>query len=135
MSEFDSLFHEYDDGDWWANKPSYRAIVESFVPTILLEVSDHDYQGDSRFLVQDGPRYGWLQFGWGSCSGCDALQACDTRDELGRLWERLRDSVKWFKNKQEALKFFQEHDWEGDYSWHDDEQKEFVKEALKILTT
>jgi hypothetical protein len=111
---------------------SYGDIVNGF-GSVLLEVTDGDYQGDSRFLLKDGERVGWLQFGWGSCSGCDALEACDSKADFDELAASLKSEVKWFDSKKAALKFFEEHDWEADYSWHDDEQKQFVAQAKELL--
>lgn len=54
---------------------SYQPIMDSF-GNIILQVDDNDYQGDSRLLYREDDRIGFLQFGWGSCSGCDSLQAC-----------------------------------------------------------
>lgn len=53
----------------------YKPIVNSF-GKIIIQVNDGDYQEDSYILLEDDGRYGYLSFGWGSCSGCDALQAC-----------------------------------------------------------
>lgn len=122
------------EGDAWVETPSYRDIVNDFGYEVLLEVKDDDYQGDSRFLLRDGDRYGWLQFGWGSCSGCDALEACDSIADLEKLKAELRGQVKWFASKSEASKFFDEHDWEADYSWSEDNQKAFVAKAKEALS-
>lgn len=110
----------------------YQPILDEF-GEILVQVDDKGYQGDSRVLYRDGSRYGWLQFGWGSCSGCDALQACDSMAEVQELMDNLHDEIRWFDNKEEAVKFFETHDWEGDYSWHADEQKEFIRRSLEVL--
>jgi len=113
---------------------SYRDIVDNFGHGVLLEVSDSGYHGDSRFLLQDGTRIGWLQFGWGSCSGCDALEACDSKAEFDELAAKLKSEVKWFESREEALKFFSEHDWEADYSWHEEEQQHFVSTVRQLLS-
>ena len=102
---------------------------------IVLQVDDNDYQGDTRVLYKDGDRYGHLCFGWGSCSGCDALQACDNLQEVQKLFESLVTQVKWFDSKTDALAWFKGHDWEGDYSWHTEEQKEYLQKAITILST
>ena len=47
--------------------------------------------------------------------------------------DRLYESIMWFDSKQSALKFFNEHDWEGDYSYNTDEQNKFITEAKAIL--
>lgn len=111
---------------------SYTPMLEQF-GTILLKVDDKDWQGDSRILYEKDNLYGYLQFGWGSCTGCDALQSCTNIKEIQELMDRLCNSVKWFDSAKEALKFFIEHDWQGDYSYHQEEQKEFIEKAKEIL--
>lgn len=111
----------------------YSPILEA-LGNVVVRVDDDDYQGDSRVLYQDGDRIGYLQFGWGSCSGCDALQACSTIDEVQDLMDSLQNRVKWFEDKTTALDWFRTHDWAGDYSYHQEEQAEFVEKAIKFLS-
>lgn len=112
----------------------YTDIIETFGFDVLLQVDDNDYQGDSRVLLRDGRKYGWLQYGWGSCSGCDEYQAiCDDLEDLQRFQKTLCDSIKWFDDVNKARTFFEEHDWEGDYSYHEEKQKEFIDQAKEIL--
>lgn len=51
-------------------------------PEMILEQSDDDYQGStvgvakgSNYIPNFGPKYYYYSFGWGSCSGCDLLEA------------------------------------------------------------
>jgi hypothetical protein len=118
---------------YWSGPSDYSPIIAEF-GSILLRVDDDDYQGDSRVLYEQGGKIGYLQFGWGSCSGCDALQGCSSMDEVQKLMDELRDQVKWFDSKADALRWFQAHDWKGDYSWHDEQQKRFVSEAIALLS-
>ena len=118
---------------WLENAPSYDAIVAAFGHTILAQVDDNDYQGDSRYLLQSGERYGHLNIGWGSCSGCDALQGCDTIAELQDLADSIEGDIKWFASKDEARTWFETHDWKGDYSWRSKEQADYVEQVLKVL--
>ena len=125
--------YDADDNDPYFCVFDYQPILDAF-GEILLQVDDADYQGDSRVLYRfDDGTYGYLQFGWGSCSGCDALQACRNYDEVDELIADLYHSIKRFNDSQEALAFFLNHDWEGDYSWHQEEQIRFVNEAVKLL--
>lgn len=110
----------------------YTPLLESWGYEICVRVDDSDYQGDSRLILRNVERYGYLNFGWGSCSGCDALQACSTIKEIEDLRTTLHDSIRW-GTKAELLKFFNEHDWEGDYSWHHEEQKAFIEQAKAFL--
>lgn len=120
---------EIANQDYWDD---YQPLLEAF-GNIVVQVDDDDYQGDSRLLYSDEARIGYLQFGWGSCSGCDALQACDTLDQLQELADHLTDDFKIFESKSDALQWFLGHDWEGDYHTNDDNQKKFVKKAIEWL--
>ena len=124
-SEFSSQeFYESD----------YGPLLESMGWTILLKVDDKDYQGDSRVLFRDGNRYGFLIFGWGSCSGCDALQACDTFEEAEQLRNRLVHDTEWYDSKENCLRRINTKDWELDHSWHAEETKEFITKAKALLS-
>lgn len=126
----EKLYPEFKDGDY--EPGDYSPIIKD-LGNVLVRVDDKDYQGDSRALIESEKGIGVLIFGWGSCSGCDALQSCDTVKELDRLIERIQSDTKWFKDKQEALNYFKTHDWEGDYSWHQEETKEFIEKSIKKL--
>ena len=123
---------EEEEDKYWLGESNYQPMLDEF-GTIALQVDDDDYQGDSRVLYCDGERWGWLQFGWGSCSGCDALQACESIEEIQTLMDGLYTDIKWFSSTEEALQFFIDHDWKGDYSWHASEQQEFVTKVVALL--
>lgn len=94
----------------WLQTPSYGEIVATF-GEILAEASDDDYQGDSLFLIREAgnaSRYGILTFGWGSCSGCDALQACDNQEDVNNLQDDLERGIKWFENLDAAKSYLAE---------------------------
>jgi hypothetical protein len=128
------LYPEYikreEEHGYFYGPYDYQPILSSF-GKIIVQVDDNGYQGCSRVLYQDGNKFGWLQFGWGSCSGCDALQACTSMKDIQDLIDELRRDIKWFDSSYECLDFFNNHDWEGDYSWIQKEQHEFV-EKVKI---
>jgi hypothetical protein len=92
----------------------YDPMIKAFGNPVLIE-TDENYQGDTRVLYRDGERFGYLCFGWGSCSGCDALQACADYDDLQILIDEIYASIRWFDNADEAANFFDTHDWAGDY--------------------
>lgn len=111
----------------------YQPMLDAF-GKIAIQVDDQDYQGDSRLLYDENGKIGCLIFGWGSCSGCDALQACGTLDDVQELCNELQDSIKWFDSKKEALSWFKTHDWEGDYCWHINDTKDFVEKCIAYLS-
>lgn len=109
------LYPDYAADDWFCIT-DYNPIVKSF-GDVAVQVDDRGYQGDSRILYDNAGKIGYLQFGWGSCSGCDALQACETYEAVDGLIEELRGQIRWFDDAQTALDFFKTHDWGGDYSY------------------
>lgn len=113
---------------------SYTDIINSFEFEVLLRIDDDDYQGDTRVLFKDRKtnKIGYLLFGWGSCSGCDALEGCCSWEELEELQLSLYNSIKWL-TETEMLNYFKEHDWGGDYTCSSSEQKNFVNNSIKIL--
>lgn len=111
----------------------YQPMLDAF-GKIVIQVKDDDYSGDTRILYEKNGIFGHLIFGWGSCSGCDALQACGSYAELQELCDRLQESIIWFEDIDTAIKWFKNHDWEGDFSWHDKNTNLYVEKALKFLT-
>lgn len=133
MKKAEELYGPFGEGEWFY-ATDYMPMLAEF-GDIILKIDDDYYQGDSRILYTDGGYiYGYLQFGWGSCSGCDALQACMTIPEVQALMDELHGSIKWFKDRAEAYKFFTTHDWPGDYSWTKPEQRRFIAAAIIILS-
>jgi len=110
----------------------YQPMVEEF-GNVILQEADDDYQGSTWVLYQDGIRFGYLRFGWGSCSGCDALNACDSIEEVQELMDELWQSIMWFDTRTDALKFFIEHDWDGDWDANTEAARLFVEKAVKLL--
>lgn len=109
----------------------YTPIVNA-IGTRILRVDQENWQGDTWVLYRDNGRWGYLCFGWGSCSGCDALQACSTYAELQSLANDIEASVQW-KPLAEMREWFQTHDFEGDWAWTYDEFQKFVRRAREVL--
>lgn len=128
--QFEQKYKDYN----WFSPPSYYALSGALGHEKLLECSTCGYQGDTWLLVQDkSGRIGYLTFGWGSCSGCDALQACTNWEDVANLYNDLEASIQWFPDKAAALKYFSEKDWSLDWSWHTDYFKRFLDRAKEVL--
>ena len=102
----------------------FGLLISDYDPIVLnigdvaLRVDDDDYQGDSRVIyIEPDGRVGYLNFGWGSCSGCDSLQACDSYEDVQELMDKLLSDIKWFDSSESALHWFLTHDWIGDYTF------------------
>lgn len=122
------LYPKYEGDDYWYSTGDYQPMLEEF-GSILVQVDDHDYQGDSRLLYEKDGKYGYLIFGWGSCSGCDALQACGSQEEVQELMDSMSHDIKWFDSLDELKAYFTSKDWELEWS-HGDETKEFIEKVL-----
>lgn len=76
--------------------------------------------------------YGFLTFGWGSCSGCDASLACGSFDRVMTLLHTLKESIIW-KTKEDMLEYFKTKDWSLDHYGEVDEFKDFKYKVITML--
>ena len=112
-------------GDKWDllsdSKPyGYDEIIRSMEYEIQVKSKDNGYSGDSFYILRNNlGDWGFLTFGWGSCSGCDALLACETHEELEELRADLNDSIKWFDSKKTLQSYFDDKDWETEWFGRD----------------
>jgi hypothetical protein len=113
--------------------PSYQELIDSMEYEVLLQVDAGSWQGDTYALLRDGARYGVLVFGWGSCSGCDALAACSSDADVTELRDELHARIVWRDSRAGMLDYFREHDWEGDFLWHERESRTFVRDGIALL--
>lgn len=104
--------YSYDSYDWYDG--SYDDLVKDFA-TIEISHTLGYYQGDIVYVLSGGDRYGFLVVGYGSCPGCDALQACDSVEAVEYLQNTLRDGIKWFDSFSD-LKEYVLHD-NRDLEW------------------
>lgn len=135
MKPIKEVYPKSGESDWFDYPYDYKPMLESFGYTLLVKTDAGSYQGDSLVLYQnpEDNTYGILQFGWGSCSGCDALQACKSYDDLKELQESLHSRITWIGNLQETLTYLDKHDWEGDAIWFSEGVPEFLREAKAVL--
>lgn len=73
---------------------TYESLLSAHFPSVT-EIVTGSYQGDLVFRVEDEDgRLGYLVWGYGSCSGCDELEAV-YGDEVAeqQIGEDMRDAV------------------------------------------
>ena len=118
----------YKDKGYWYD---YQPMLEEF-GKILVQVDEDNYQGDSYLLYKRDNQYGFLIFGWGSCSGCDALQSCDNIDEVQELMDQLYSDIKWFDSLEEVKKYLSKDAiQELKYYYRTTEFKQFKKQVYE----
>lgn len=100
-----------DDYFWGAS--DYEPLLQS-IGRILVRWDDSDYQGSTVAVMERSGQYGVLIFGWGSCSGCDALQACESYKDIADLRRSLFDSIQW-GTAEDTIAWMGNHDWAGDW--------------------
>ena len=119
--------------------PQYTVDCLGYKPLLqglgLIVAQQHDpgYTGDSRVLYHNVCQgFGYLMFGWGSCSGCDALAACSTYDELAELVASLHASIRWM-TPEETFDFFTTHDWKAEPCGNSIYVDDFIRKCKSYL--
>lgn len=88
-----------------AKYDSYEDMVKCMCDEILFEESTGGYQGDLYYVVRFGREYGLSVIGYGSCSGCDAYEACCNDEDFENLFSDIRSSIRWFPNTESMLAY------------------------------
>lgn len=129
--------------------PNYGDIVGSWGLDVLQDESFGSYQGDLVYLLGDGERRGLLIVGYGSCSGCDHLQAITPwgydyleSDEAEALdWsqveafrEQLRNDIHWEDSITRLRDWYVQASENklGDWWLYDDEANNFIRTVLGL---
>ena len=110
-----------------------RLINSSDEWEVIIEVDDHNWQGDILFLLKSKTKddlYGYLTFGYGSCCGCDAYQRAELfgLEELEKLRDELINQIHSDSKDQLMEWLFNTHDWEGTHL-----DKELVEEFCTVV--
>jgi hypothetical protein len=100
---------------------------------VLVQWDEDDYQGDTVALIERDGQYGILIFGWGSCSGCDALQACDSYQEIDDLRRELFDATRW-GTADEIIAWVHDHDWNGSFLYSRFPTERFIAAVDRALS-
>ena len=122
-----SFTRETIDGEY-----GYEPFIKSMGYPILWSHETGDYQGQWLFLLENGSQVGILIFSYGSCSGCDALQACDTFEEAEGLRETLASSIRW-GSAVDTLKWLVSREWDLDHTYYLDNATEALAELGTFL--
>ena len=108
---------------------SYDEIVSSWGYQLVDSEAFGDYQGDYAYLLRDGDRHGLVVIGYGSCSGCDALQSVEPWEEDGdwsgvvELADELRKDIHWEDSKAALMAWVSGHPERHWWSYEDEMKK------------
>lgn len=94
-------YRTYNGRTYFDSPDDYTPIIQSF-GHVIVRTDEDDYEGDTFVLLGKDDRYGFLVFGWGSCSGCDALQACGSFAAIDTLITQLENTIHWFDTFEAA---------------------------------
>jgi hypothetical protein len=116
--------------EWYTPPMGYDQIV-ALKGEIVKDWTLGYYQGDYVYLLKNDDLYSLVVVGYGSCSGCDALEGCENDEDFEYLKQSIINSIV-FTSKEDLIKdlsntesnrwYFYEEDWE-----------EVQKYALEIL--
>lgn len=76
-------------------QPGYREMLKAEEVEILAWETFGEYQGDYAVVVKRNELLGFLVIGYGSCSGCDALEGCETQEEYDALMLSVLSNISW----------------------------------------
>jgi hypothetical protein len=122
-----------EKADKWAGY-DYDELVTSRGASIVTSESDDGYEGDTYYLLAQDGRYGYLVVGWGSCSGCDALEACVDFGDVRDLRDRLLSEVTW-GTAAEVAAHIEARTELTDFYAREPAFKEFKRQAAIALST
>lgn len=107
------------EDEWFLPEDSYDSLVAS-AGTIIKYWNIGDWQGDYVYLLRNGDRFGFTVVAYGSCSYCDALEGCDSQEEVDELKESIVNGIFWgtaeeveaYAIKEDANRwYYHEHEW------------------------
>lgn len=96
------LYPLTDDG--YTEFYEYAPIV-NYLGTPVFQDGWGEWQGDAFIVIRKDSRWGFICIGYGSCTGCDALQGCHTHEELGELISNIERSVHWTDTKDQLVEW------------------------------
>ena len=95
----------------------YLDLVEAAGLMVLESESVGSYQGEEYVLVRDleSTKFGVLNYGYGSCSGCDLLEAAKSVKDLEDIRDGFRNAVELFDSPKDLLARIEDPKWIDDF--------------------
>lgn len=113
---------------WW-NK-----LLTTFPVEILVHEADPVEAADLvLWRSVEGP-YGFVSFGYGSCSQCDELEACSTYAEVAKVRKEMWERVHWEDNACNMFSWMYARDWKLQWYGHVPHAGKFITRSAEILS-
>lgn len=109
----------------------YRLIFENF-GDVLIEVEEDNYQGMTYLLIKKDDFYALDSYRWGSCPGCDSLQACYSYENLQELMDKFASEIEWM-TKEEIIKEVNGRIENLDNCWREEEEVDFLNQVKEYF--
>jgi len=110
----------------------YEDLTEATGCEVIDSLYMGSYQGDLLMIVSKDYKFGILSTGYGSCAGCDPLQACRGPDEYAELAKSLYNNIIW-KDPDEIIDYLENKDWETEYYGRQEGLPEFIKKIKEQI--
>jgi hypothetical protein len=128
------LYPDWNEG--FLGPSDYTPIIND-IGKVLLRYDESNYSGDTFLLMvvetDNFYKLAYVEFGWGSCSGCDALQGCESYREIDEVYASIAGNIKTFESKENAIEYFNSAEFLS--QWQSNEKREFVELAIAYLKT
>lgn len=113
----------------------YNPLLRSFGCDLALQVNEGAYDGTCYVLYRTpGGEFGFMSFGWGSCSGCDALQASTSWADVEHLRKTLMDKVVWRPSREAIWLWLTDEEIQTlQWHWGSMSFNKFLEEACREL--
>lgn len=120
---------------WLSNCPSRVELLASCGADVLVDVEEGSYQGQGFVLLKRGDEYGYVNYWYGSCSGCDSLMAAHTIEDIERERSELVESIQWDRDRSRLLEHIKADRPFSDSNWDDaSTHPDFLVKAMKVLS-
>lgn len=132
MNTFPKNWTGYTELEEWLEGAGYDEMLSGVGAEVLAFEAIGDYQGDYFYLLKRGDEYAFLVLGYGSCSGCDALEACYDLSDKMELFSDIVTGIQWM-TKKELRKELLDKDEKIHWYSSDDDAKKFIKNCAGML--
>lgn len=114
--------------------PSREQMLTSLGLETLLERAEDGYSGETLVIVHDPDdgRVGFLNYSWGSCSGCDSVYGASSYEDAEEIRTGLRESINWATSRAELRAWIDTPEWDLAHEFNGS-AAEFKKLALETL--